>query len=75
MEKKEELKILLANAVAQKGKRVTESQVDRAAEELEKKGSVTLENIRELGESVANDRDLFTVVDIGDVNDILKKKK
>ena len=74
MGKKEELSKLLTEAAAQKGKRLTVLQVDRAAEELQKQSSVTLANIRELGESVANDREAFTVVDIDDVNDVLKKR-
>lgn len=75
MNKKAELKILLANAASQKGKYVSDLQVDRAAEELSKKTSIALHNIRELGESIANDKEAFTVVDIDDVNDVLKKKE
>lgn len=74
MAKKDELKKLLHKAASARGKYVTDAQIDKAAAELQKKAFVNLEDIRQLGESVVYDKEAFAVVDIGDVNDILKRK-
>ena len=70
-----DLKRLLRVAVATNSKQITEQQLEKAASELAKKDRVTKSDVIFLGESVANDPEIFAVVDIGDVNDVLARMK
>ncbi|QIF03149.1 hypothetical protein [Roseimicrobium sp. ORNL1] len=63
-------KVLLESAQAQR-KTLSERQLTEATEQLVKKGSVTREDLRQVGRSVAADPEIFAVVDTGKVNDIL----
>lgn len=75
MPDKDNLKKLLRTAVAANRKQITEQQLETAAGELLKKASVTKSDVILLGESVTKDREMFAVVDIGDINDVLARGK
>jgi len=75
MPDKDNIKRLLRAAVVTNRKQITEQQLETAASELVKKSSVTKSDVILLGESVAKDREMFAVVDIGDINDVLARGK
>ena len=50
---------------------VDDQALERAAQQLEKRASVTKQDLEFLGESIANDPEIFAVTDIGDINDVL----
>lgn len=75
MPKKEELKKVLLAGVERNRKHITEQQLEAAASELVTKSSTTKPEVVLLGEVVTRDREMFAVVDIGDINDVLKGTK
>lgn len=66
-----ELRRLLSASVQAQRKSLSEKQLSEATEQIVKKGSVTRDDLREVGRNVAADPDIFTVVDTGKVNDTL----
>ena len=75
MAKQDELKRLLRNAAHAKGKALSETELNQAADALVKKAAVSRQELDVLSESITHDRQTFAVVDIGDINDILARKK
>ena len=65
------LKQILKQGANAARKYVDDQALERAAQQLEKRASVTKQDLEFLGESIANDPEIFAVTDIGDINDVL----
>jgi hypothetical protein len=63
-------RILQAGTVAAR-KHASDRILEEAAQELEKRASVTKRDLQILGEDIAKDPEIFAVTDIDDINDVL----
>lgn len=65
------LKRILKTAALVARKPITEHQLEKAAQELAHKKQASASDLRVLGESVADDAQIFAATDIDDINNEL----
>lgn len=70
---KEKLKEILQDAAISARKHTTERVLEEAAKVIQRKPRIGKEDLREIGESIANDKDIFATIDIEDINNVLDK--
>ena len=75
MPSEKDIKLILQTAALAAHKAVTESELNEAVIEIIKKADVSKQDLRTIGQKVANDAEIFAIADPDDVNDVLARLK
>lgn len=68
-----DIKRILRTAALTARKSVTETELNEAVVEIVKKAAINTQDLRSIGQKVANDAEIFAVADPDDVNDVLAR--